>query len=73
MAQLHFSVDEATARALADQAKMAGKSLSKYLADVVGRSVPPSWPAGYLDTVLGCIQPEDLAEPDDLEPRPIDL
>ncbi len=73
MTQLHFSVDEATAKALAEQARLQGKSLSKYLADIVVREVPSSWPPGYLDSVLGSLHPRDLVEPGDPEPGPVNL
>lgn len=53
MPQLHLYVPEATAEILKRRAEERGKSLSGYLAEVVGREVGGGWPDGFFDRTLG--------------------
>lgn len=73
MPQVHFSIDERTAKQLAREAKQRGLSLSRYLAELVSRAVPETWPDGYLESVLGSCSREPLVEPDDLPLDDVDL
>lgn len=73
MPQLHLSVDKETAERLALEAKRRGMSLSRYLAMLVESSAPSSWPAGYLDEVIGSCAGEGLVEPPDLPVDDVNL
>ncbi len=54
MPQLHLYVPKETARRLRKKAEQRGLTLSRYLAEVVGRDVDRSgWPEGYFGDVLG--------------------
>lgn len=54
MPQLHLYVPDATARLLKRRAEGRGMTLSKYLAEVVGREVDDErWPEGFFEDVLG--------------------
>jgi hypothetical protein len=66
MPQIHFSVDETTARQLADEAAARGVSLSRYVASLVTREVSSHWPEGYLTRVVGSCADAPLEEPEDL-------
>ena len=63
MPQLHFSVDEATAKQLESKARQAGLTLSRYLARLIGRDVGDHWPAGYVDRVFGSCADNPIEEP----------
>ena len=73
MPQLHFSVDESTARELETRAQQAGLSLSRFLAELVARQLGKGWPDGYLDHVIGSCASHPLEEPPDLPLRDVDL
>jgi len=73
MPQLHFSVDEETARRLAREAEERGLSLSRYLAGIVRRRLPAEWPPGYLDAVVGACRDAPLAEADELPLDDVEL
>ena len=66
MPQVHFSVDEQTAKRLASEAKRRGLSLSRYLAELVTRELPETWPQGYLAGVVGACRRDPMSEPVDL-------
>ena len=54
MLQLHLYVPDATADLLKRKAERRGLSLSRYLAEVVGREVDgDAWPEGFFEDVLG--------------------
>lgn len=65
MPQLHFSVSNATAQALAEEAKRADLSISAYLAQVLTRQLPTTWPTGYLAAVVGCCHEAPLPDPEE--------
>jgi hypothetical protein len=65
MPQLHFTVDEQTAKRIEREAKRRGLSVSKYLATLVARDVA-TWPAGYLDEIVGSCKGTSLSEPREL-------
>jgi len=67
MPQLHFSVDEATARRLSEAASVKKMSISKYIAELVKGRMEESWPAGYLEEVVGGCSQHPLEEPAELE------
>lgn len=71
--QLHFSVDEDTARELDLRAKQAGVSLSRYLAALVRQQLGDRWPDGYLRAVVGSCADHPLEEPEELPLRAVDL
>lgn len=67
MPQLHLYVPEETAERLRKQARSRGLSLSKYLAEIVGRETSAEWPEGFFDEVLGGWLGEPLLRPSQLE------
>lgn len=73
MAQLHCSVDEATAARLAHEAKKRGISLSRYLAEIIRRGLPTQWPDGYLHGVVGSCADDPIEEPASLPLDDIEL
>jgi hypothetical protein len=73
MPQLHFSVDEPTARRVREDAKARGETVSSYLAGLLSERLPDRWPDGYLQQVVGCCAEEPLEEPEDLELREVSL
>ncbi len=66
MPQMHFSVDERSAKLLAKRAKARGMSLSRYLAEIARSQLRDEWPRGYLDSVVGSCRKTPLEEPEDL-------
>ena len=59
MPQLHLYVPDATAELLRRRADERGLTLSKYLAEVVGREVGgEGWPEGFFGEVLGAWEGE---------------
>ena len=73
MAQLHCSVDEATAARLAEEARKRGLSLSRYLAEIVRRELPEQWPEDYLHAVVGSCASFPIKEPASLPLDDIEL
>jgi hypothetical protein len=73
MPQLHFTVDEQTAKRIEHEAKRRGLTVSKYLATVVIRDVATAWPAGYLDEVVGSCKGASLSEPRELPNDDVDI
>lgn len=73
MRQLHFSVEEETAKRLTTEARRRGMSLSRYLATLVSDSVDSKWPKGYLQRVIGSCSGSDLEEPADTAPEDVVL
>lgn len=54
MPQLHLYVPDTTAELLKRRAEARGLTLSKYLAEVVGRETSDEeWPEGFFNDVLG--------------------
>jgi len=70
--QLHFSVDSATGARLAKEAARRGMTLSAYLASLVMRASPRSWPPGYLERVVGSCGGKGLIEPTDFPPDEVE-
>ncbi len=66
MPQLHFSVDERTAKRIEREAKRRGVSISKLLASIVTRDIAHTWPASYLESVVGGCRESPLSVPEDL-------
>ena len=73
MPQLHLTVDEQTAKRIQREAKRRGLSVSRYLATLVARDTAPSWPAGYLESVIGGCAGTPLREPDELPLDDVEL
>jgi hypothetical protein len=73
MSQLHFTVDEQTAKRIQREAKKRGMTVSRYLASIVTREAGGVWPAGYLDSVVGSCKHAPLSEPTELELDDVDL
>ena len=73
MAQLHFTVDETTAKRIQREAKLRGLTVSKYLATIVTADVQDEWPDGYLESVVGSCADVPLREPPDLPLDDVDL
>ncbi len=73
MRQLHFSVDEQTAKRIQREAKRRGMTVSKYLATLVSRGVGGDWPAGYLERVVGSCVDAPLTEPGELSLDDVEL
>ncbi len=73
MPQIHFSVDERSAKLLAKRAKARGLSLSRYLAEMARSQLGDEWPKGYLDSVVGSCRKTPLEEPGDLLLDDVDL
>jgi hypothetical protein len=71
MPQLHFYVPDNIAAELRARAKSRGLSVSKYVAEIVQRSIHPSWPEGYFLDVVGGWQgaPLERARQGELEER----
>ena len=70
---MHFSVDDETARRLAEEAERRGSSVSKLIAEIVGRELPSSWPPGYLAGVVGACADAPLPDVADLSHDDVDL
>jgi hypothetical protein len=66
MPQIHFSVDEQTAKRIAREAKKRGMTVSKYVATLVAHEMADAWPPSYLDTVVGSCGGAQLTEPEEL-------
>lgn len=66
MPQLHFTVDEATAKRVAREAKRRGMSVSRYLASLLEVSGRAEWPADYVEGVIGSCAGTGLREPAEL-------
>ena len=60
MPQLHFYVPEEIAERVRQEARAAGQSVSRYIADVVKRELEPEWPDWFFDEVVGGWQGEPL-------------
>ncbi len=73
MPQVHFSIDEETIARLAREAAARGLSLSRYIATLVARETPSTWPEGYLEGVIGACADQPLEEPHDLPLDETDL
>jgi hypothetical protein len=73
MPQLHFSVDEPTAKRLIAEAQRRGITVSKYLAGLVAAGQPDAWPADYLASVVGALADEPLDLPAELPLDDVDL
>lgn len=73
MPQLHFSVDEQTAKRIQREAKRLGLTVSKYLASIVAQDLGGSWPTKYLDAVVGSCAGTALSEPPELALDDVDL
>lgn len=59
MPQLHLYVPDTTAELLRRKAEQRGLTLSRYLAEVVGREVDGGgWPEGFFEDVLGAWEGE---------------
>lgn len=66
MPQLHFTVDEQTAKRIEHEARVRGVSISKYLASQLALDKQDRWPAGYLEQVIGSCKDQPLIEPEEL-------
>jgi hypothetical protein len=73
MPQLHFSVDERTAKRIEREAKRRGLTISKYIATLVSREGGAEWPPGYLDSVVGSCAATPLREPEELPLDDVDV
>jgi len=73
MPQIHFSVDERSAKLLAKRAKERGMTLSRYLAEMARSQLADEWPKGYLDSVIGSCRKTPLAVPEDSPPDDVEL
>lgn len=71
MPQLHLYVMDDLAEALRRRAEAEGKTVSRYLADLVRRDLGGGWPEGWFETVVGGWQgePPERGEPGQLEQR----
>ncbi|MCA9596742.1 MAG: hypothetical protein KC776_25670, partial [Myxococcales bacterium] len=54
------------AERLGREAKARGLSLSQYLATIIRRELPETWPEGYLASVVGSCTGSGLREPTEL-------
>jgi len=73
MPQLHFSIDERTAREIARLAAAEGLSVSRFVARLVKQSVPDAWPAGYIEAVAGSCSDAPLEAPGELAVEDVTL
>lgn len=74
MPQLHLYVPDATAELLKRRAEERGLTLSKYLAEVVGKEINGGeWPEGYFEDVLGAWEGELERPPQGLYEKREDL
>jgi hypothetical protein len=73
MPQLHFTVDEGTARRLREQAQAEGTTLSRFLARLVEERLSDRWPDGYLTAVIGSCADGPIVEPKELETDDVSL
>jgi hypothetical protein len=73
MPQLHFTVDEKTAKRIQREAKRRGMTVSKYLATIVSRDVGEAWPSGYIASVVGSCAGTSLREPRELPLDDVEL
>lgn len=64
MPQLHFYVPEPVAERIRQEAKAAGLSVSRYLAEVMKRELHPDWPPGFFEEVIGGWQGGALERPE---------
>jgi hypothetical protein len=63
MPQLHCYVPEPVAAKVKERAEAEGMSTSKYLAELIRRSVGGGWPEHYFDQVVGGWQGGELERP----------
>ena len=63
MPQLHCYVPEPIALKMKERAEAEGLSTSKYLAELIRRSVGGGWPEGYFEQVIGAWQGGELERP----------
>ena len=73
MPQLHFTVDEQTAKHIQREARRRGMSISQYVASLVRRGVGATWPQGYLERVIGSCAGGGLREPAELPVDDVEL
>jgi hypothetical protein len=73
MPQLHFTVDERTAKRIQREATRRGMSVSKYIAALVSRDVGEAWPKDYLARVVGSCAGARLREPSELDLDDVDI
>lgn len=68
MPQLSLYLNDAAMGQLRTQAKDSGRSLSRYVSQLILEDSPSNgWPEGYWESVYGCLQDESFripAEPD---------
>ena len=64
MAQIHFYVPDEIEQVIRQQAKSQGMTLSRFVAELVRRSIATGWPEGYFDQVIGGWQGEPLERSD---------
>lgn len=73
MAHLNIYLPDDVAASLRSQAANARVPLSRYVMSLVSdRSGGNGWPEGYFQTACGFLT-EDLAEPPDFVPEPVDI
>jgi hypothetical protein len=70
MPQLSLYIDDDTMEMLRDGAKAEGVSLSRYAADAIverhsGAARRDEWPAGYWESVYGCLDDPTFVAPED--------
>lgn len=73
MPQLHFTVDDRTAKRIQREAKRRGLTISKYLALLVAREAGSEWPRGYIESVVGSCAGTPLREPRELPVDDVDV
>ena len=63
MPQLHLYVPDDVARRVKQRAAERGLSVSRFLAELVGREIGTGWPDGYFGEVVGGWEGEPLERP----------
>ena len=73
MPQMHIYVSKAVADEVRRRAEIKGLTVSAFLAEVVRAEMDDSWPAGYLEEVIGSTASSPLVRPEqgDFEVRDI--
>ena len=64
MPQMHLYLPQALADEVRRRAEIQGVSVSAFLAEVVRAEINESWPPGYLEEVIGCMQSSPIERGD---------
>ena len=64
MPQLHFYLPDAVVKRIKQRAASRGLSVSRYVAEIVGRELGEDWPEGFFENTVGAWEGEPLERPE---------